>query len=66
MDLEPHLLCSYLYEVAGEFMRFYEQCPVLQASQEATRLGRLRLCGLTARTLKLGLALLGIETIERM
>jgi arginyl-tRNA synthetase len=65
-DLEPHVLCTYLYELAGDFMRFYETCPVLQAPDEATRLSRLRLCDLTARTLKLGLWLLGIETIERM
>jgi arginyl-tRNA synthetase len=65
-DLEPHVLCTYLYELAGDFMRFYETCPVLQAPDEATRLSRLRLCDLTARTLRLGLSLLGIETIERM
>ncbi len=65
-DLEPHVLCTYLYDLAGDFMRFYESCPVLQAPDEATRLGRLRLCDLTARTLKLGLGLLGIEVIERM
>ena len=65
-DLEPHVLCTYLYELAGDFMRFYETCPVLRAPDDATRLSRLRLCDLTARTLKLGLWLLGIETIERM
>ena len=65
-DLEPHTLCGYLYDLASDFMRFYEACPVLQAPDEPTRLSRLRLCDLTARTLKLGLGLLGIETIERM
>ncbi|MFH1747460.1 MAG: arginine--tRNA ligase [Planctomycetota bacterium] len=65
-DLEPHTLCTYLYELAGDFMRFYESCPVLQAPDEPTRLSRMRLCDVTARTLKLGLWLLGIETIERM
>ena len=65
-DLEPHILCTYLYDLATEFMRFYEACPVLRAPDEATRLSRMRLCDLTARTLKLGLGLLGIETIERM
>ena len=64
--LLPHILCTYLYELAQEFMRFYEACPVLDAPDDATRLSRLRLCDLTARTLKLGLGLLGIETIERM
>jgi len=65
-ELTPHVLCTYLYDLAGEFMRFYESCPVLAAKDEATRLGRMRLCDLTARTLKLGLGLLGIEVIERM
>ena len=65
-DLEPHVLCGYLYELGSEFMRFYEACPVLRAPSEAVRLSRMRLCDLTARTLKLGLGLLGIETIERM
>ncbi|MGD8454301.1 MAG: arginine--tRNA ligase [Phycisphaerae bacterium] len=65
-DLAPHVLCAYLYDLAGDFMRFYEACPVLQAPDEAVRLGRMRLCDLTARALRLGLGLLGIETIERM
>ncbi len=65
-DLLPHTLCSYLFDLASDFMRFYESCPVLQAPDEATRLGRMRLCDLTARTLRLGLWLLGIEVIERM
>ena len=65
-DLAPHVLCTYLYELASDFMRFYESCPVLKAPDEATRLRRMRLCDLTARALKLGLGLLGIETIERM
>jgi arginyl-tRNA synthetase len=65
-ELAPHILCTYLYKLASEFMRFYEACPVLRAADEAARLSRMRLCDLTARTLKLGLGLLGIETIERM
>jgi len=65
-DLAPHVLCTYLYELASDFMRFYESCPVLKASDEASRLSRMRLCDLTARALRLGLGLLGIETIERM
>ena len=65
-DLCPHVLCAYLYDVATEFMRFYESCPVLGAVDEATQLSRLRLCDLTARTLKLGLGLLGIGVLERM
>ena len=65
-DLEPHTLCTYLYDLASDFMRFYEACPVLQAPDDATRLGRMRLCDITARTLRLALGLLGIETIEQM
>ena len=65
-DLMPHVLCSYLYDLAADFMRFYEACPVLKAETDAQRRARLRLCDLTARTLRLGLWLLGIEAIERM
>lgn len=61
----PHFLCAYLYELAGQFMRFYEACPVLK-SEGAVRASRLRLCELTARTLKTGLGLLGINVLEQM
>jgi arginyl-tRNA synthetase len=63
--LEPHRLCTYLYELATAFTDFYESCPVLAAS-EPTRRWRLALCALTDRTLTLGLHLLGIEVPERM
>lgn len=62
----PHLLCSYLYELAGLFSAFYEHCPVLSVSDETVRQSRLCLAAVTARTLKQGLTLLGIETLERM
>lgn len=65
-DLLPHTLCSYLYDLASDFMRFYETCPVLTAPDAVTRLSRMRLCDLAARTLRLGLSLLGIPVIERM
>ncbi|MDP5239997.1 arginine--tRNA ligase [Uliginosibacterium sp. 31-16] len=61
----PHFLCIYLYELAGQFMRFYEACPVLK-SEGAVRDSRLRLCELTARVLKTGLGLLGIQVLEQM
>jgi arginyl-tRNA synthetase len=64
--LLPNILCEYLHGLAGRFMAFYESCPVLQAPDAATQASRLRLCDLTARTLRLGLALLGIPTLERM
>jgi arginyl-tRNA synthetase len=63
----PHVLCTYLYDLAGIYMRFYENCPVLREDvAPAVRDSRLRLCDLTARTLETGLELLGIETPERM
>jgi len=65
-SLEPHRLCNYLYETATAFHRFYEQCPVLAAEEEATRASRLALCDITARTLELGLSLLGIAAPDRM
>lgn len=64
-DCHPNLLCNYLFELSGIFMSFYEACPVLKAAP-ATRTSRLILCDLTARTLKFGLGLLGIETTEQM
>lgn len=61
----PNLLCHYLFELAGNFMTFYEACPILKAD-EVTMKSRLQLAQLTADTLKTGLGLLGIETMERM
>ncbi len=61
----PHLLCAYLYDLASAFTRFYEACNVLNA-QPAVKASRLLLCRRTAETLKTGLGLLGIETVERM
>ena len=62
----PHILCAYLYELAGLFSSFYENCPVLTAEDPAQQESRLRLAALTGRTLKQGLELLGLETLERM
>lgn len=62
----PHLLCSYLYDLAGLFSSFYEHCPILTAESEAVKQSRLRLAALTGKTLKQGLELLGLETLERM
>ncbi|HWV07991.1 MAG TPA: arginine--tRNA ligase [Pseudomonas sp.] len=62
----PHTLCSYLYDLAGLFSSFYENCPILTAEDPATQQSRLRLAALTGRTLKQGLELLGLETLERM
>ena len=64
--LQPHRLCTYLFGLASTFTSFYEHCPVLRAESEELRASRLRLCDLTARTLTLGLDLLGIEAPQRM
>jgi arginyl-tRNA synthetase len=61
----PNLLCAYLYDLAGAYMRFYEKCPVLRADADV-RAGRLALCALTARVVAKGLGLLGIKAVERM
>ncbi|MBO2627125.1 arginine--tRNA ligase [Shewanella algae] len=63
---QPHVLCGYLFELAGAFSSFYEACPVLAADNEPQKHSRLLLSQLTAKTLKQGLSLLGIETLERM
>ncbi len=64
-ELLPNRLCSYLFELSQVFNRFYDQVPVLKA-EEPARGSRLALCRLTADTLRLGLGLLGIPTLERM
>jgi len=64
-ELLPNRLCSYLFELSQVFNRFYDQVPVLKAEGPA-RSSRLALCRLSADTLKLGLGLLGIPTLERM
>ncbi len=63
--LAPNRLCAYLYGVATAFSGFYENCPILR-SEGAVRESRLALAGLTARTLELGLSLLGIEVPQQM
>ena len=65
IELLPNRLCEYLYELSEKFNKFFENCPVLK-SEEPLRTSRLLLCDLTARTLKLGLYLLGISVLERM
>ena len=62
----PHLLCPYLYDVAGLFSTFYEHCPILSGDNEALKQSRLKLAALTARTLKQGMELLGLSPLERM
>lgn len=64
-SLEFHKLAGYLYNLAQTFTAFYEKCPVLKAEDDV-RDSRLVLCDLTARTLKTGLGLLGINTPDQM
>jgi arginyl-tRNA synthetase len=64
-SLQPHRLCVYLFDLAQRFTSFYEACPVL-SSVGQTRSERLALCDLSARTLSLGLSLLGIEAPDQM
>jgi len=64
-EYRPNFICNYLYELAGRFTSFYENCPVLKSAAEV-RASRLVLCDLTARTLKQALDVLGIETLEQM
>jgi arginyl-tRNA synthetase len=65
-DYRPNHLTNYLFELANRYSTFYEQCPVLKAETPERRASRLALCDLTARTLKQGLALLGIDVVEKM
>ena len=65
-SLEPHRLCTYLFELANAYSVFYEHCPVLKAEPEALRNSRLSLCRLVRRVLADGLDLLGIEAPKRM
>lgn len=64
--LEPHRICTYLYDLAGAYSTFFDQCHVLRAPDEKTMLSRLRLCSITERVLEDGLTTLGLPTLERM
>jgi arginyl-tRNA synthetase len=65
-ELKPNVLTDYLFDLANAFSTFYEGCPVLKAESAERRDSRLALCDLTARTLKFGLGLLGIDVVDRM
>ena len=64
-ECRPNYLCNYLYDLAGHYARFYENCPVIKAG-EPERSTRLAMCELTGRVLRQGLEVLGIETTEKM
>ena len=61
----PNLLAGYLLELARAYHSFFQSCPVLK-SEGVIKDTRLALCELTARVLRQGLQLLGIEVPERM
>ena len=65
-ELKPNILTDYLFDLANTFSTFFEECPVLKAESPERRDSRLALCDLTARTLKFGLDLLGIDVVDRM
>jgi arginyl-tRNA synthetase len=64
--LEPHHICTWLFDLATTYTRFWDTCPVLKAENDSVRQSRLALCALTARALQLGMGLLGINAPERM
>jgi arginyl-tRNA synthetase len=66
-DASPHQITTYLYDVVTLFMRFYEQNPILKEGVgEATKMSRLQLANLTAKTIKQGLDILGIQVVEKL
>ena len=64
-SLQPHRLCVYLFDLAQRLTAFYDACPVL-TSEGVLRDQRLALCDLAARTLSIGLSVLGIDAPEKM
>ncbi len=62
----PAVIAKYCYELAKEYNQFYHDFSILKEENEPVRNLRLELSAVTARTLKAGLALLGIEVPERM
>ncbi|CAN0088164.1 unnamed protein product, partial [Scytosiphon promiscuus] len=66
VDLFPHRLCDYLFELSSRFNRFYEKCPVNRAETEELKRSRTALCSGTADVIQLGLGLLGIGTLDRL
>jgi len=65
-DYRPNQLTTYLFDLANRYSTFFESCPVLRAETEALRQSRLLLCDLTARTIRQGLELLGINVVDKM
>lgn len=66
VDYKPNILCNYLFELSQLFAQFFDQCSVKNADTESLKTSRLQLCILTAKTLKVGLGLLGIGVLDKM
>lgn len=64
-DLRPHVLCTYLFELAGTFSTFYNANKVI-VEERPVRARRLLLCDRVRTLLETGLHLLGIETLRKM
>jgi arginyl-tRNA synthetase len=66
-DAAPNQITTYLYELVTLFMRFYERNPILKEGvDEETRISRLQLADLTAKTIKQGLDILGIQVVDKL
>ena len=65
-DFRPNQITAYLWDLAKAYSVFFQKCPVLKATSNELKLSRLTLCDLTARVLKQGLHLLGIQVLEKM
>ena len=65
-DYRPNQLTSYLFELANRYSTFFERCHVLKAESQQLSQSRMMLCDLTARTIRKGLELLGIDVVEKM
>ncbi|MBY0587957.1 arginine--tRNA ligase [bacterium] len=65
-DYRPNVITSYLFDLANAYNGFFRDCRVLKAESEPLRKSRLILCEITARTIRQGLDLLGIKTVDRM
>ena len=68
IEYKPNLLATYLFELGQVFFQFYDHdnCNIRETEDEALKHSRLQLCDLTGRTIRTGLALLGIEVIDKM
>ncbi len=67
VDASPNQITTYLYEMVTLFMRFYEQNPMLKEGvDEKTKMSRLQLADLTAKTIKQGLDILGIKVVDKL